>query len=440
VYKDYPEQECIICGAKFKPRFKTEHLEQKTCGAPICQSELHRRRNRALAQAEEGTCPICGAGFRKKRRNQRTCGNPQCVREWSKKRLASREYPETDDEMSFEEKVAKEKHKHKVRREQLELARAIKKIGFVDYMVDELKDVIQSYDPLEVRPVPVIKKPSYPDETAFLLISDPHVGEKVTEEETFGLGLYNLDVFQESLDNIVHGVNEIVDIHRSAMKYRLEDLRIALLGDIITNIIIFRGQHYHTDADLTEQFFIAKRALSEFFIRLSSLFKSVRIIGVMGNHGRTSEKKGEHPDYINYDYWLYRLIEESLENCDNIQCSFPKTFFTIENVQGRTFFLEHGDNVNMWMKYPWYGLEDAALYYFALMSRVDVYFDYFVAAHFHEQMEKQASFGEIITNGTFVGPNYYSIKRLKKGVSPRQMFFGVNEKRITWRYWLDLGR
>ncbi|MFW6129642.1 MAG: hypothetical protein ACOC56_00570, partial [Atribacterota bacterium] len=65
--------------------------------------------------------------------------------------------------------------------------------------------------------------------------------------------------------------------------------------------------------------------------------------------------------------------------------------------------------------------------------------DYTLAAHFHSAADLTTNHGRVLVNGSFIGPDVYSLKNLQAGALAEQKIFGIHDKRgITWSYNLGL--
>jgi len=354
------------------------------------------------------------------------------------KRKKNRKAHEIENpDIPTEDLIAQEKEKEKVLRERKHILNEIKQQGKFEYLVDQLKSALVVQEPLPIQPIRPSSKIKKLEE-AVLFISDCHIGEEVLLDETGGLGEYNLDIFKASLDSVAESIHDIMEIQRS--KLRIDTLNIVLLGDTVNHELIYKGQQAYNEFDLYEQVFQGQYLLSNFIGSLAPHFKWIKVKGVVGNHGRVG-KKGETKKHVNFDYMIYNNLPHILHKHDNISFDFPKSFWMMDVILGHGFFFEHGENIKQYLRTPYYSLETTAKDYFALVSALEKRFEYFCCAHFHQMGRIQTSFGELILNGTFVGPNQFSIEVLKSGMKPRQYFFGVNEKYgITWDYWMHLGR
>jgi hypothetical protein len=83
-----------------------------------------------------------------------------------------------------------------------------------------------------------------------------------------------------------------------------------MLGDIVENETIFRGQKDYIDADVVSQMFVACEELCNTVMEVAQDYEQVKINCVIGNHGRTGQK-GEGRTWVNWDYVAYKFMAEA---------------------------------------------------------------------------------------------------------------------------------
>ena len=97
--------------------------------------------------------------------------------------------------------------------------------------------------------------------------------------------------------------------------------------------------------------------------------------------------------------------------------------------------LSHGSEVKSYQRIPFYGLERAHGRYMALLGK---FINYLHVGHHHNLADIDLMFGKTIINGSFKGTTEYSVNKLQKGNQPKQLFFGLNEKKQTWKHDIEL--
>jgi len=269
-----------------------------------------------------------------------------------------------------------------------------------------------------------------------ILFSDCQVGEKITFKET-QLGEYNIQIFEERVKNYYEHTMRIVDRYRKTTP--INKAHVFMLGDIVEGEKIFRGQGSRITDDVIVQFFEAKSIISMYLSELSANFDEIFVDCVAGNHGREG-KKDERKFYVNWDYLMYRYMEDTLNHHDNIKWNIPMSWWTITEVLGHKFYLTHGDDLIRYMGIPWYAMERMDNRTSKMLSLVDEDYDHLVIGHHHQALMWDGGPGERIVNGSFSSANYYAAKKLHLMTKPKQLIFGVHPKRgITFRYSINVG-
>jgi len=133
------------------------------------------------------------------------------------------------------------------------------------------------------------------------------------------------------------------------------------------------------------------------------------------------------------------MVHLSLQSqfASNPQVKFyiPKTWWQKTIIKGHKFLLVHGDDVQG-ATLPLNGLKNFVDKWSAVAGFIP---NYTIAGHFHTMAELSTAQGKLMVNGSFIGPDIYSLKTLHAASPPEQKIFGIHEKRgITWKYDIDL--
>lgn len=319
-----------------------------------------------------------------------------------------------------------------------------------------------------------IKAPKKPkgEEVAVLVLSDLHCGLAVKKEEVCFLGSeYNIDIFRKRMQNLTESVIEIIDLHRNL--YPINKLVIFCLGDLVHGMNdVGQWSQVYVEQDIVTQIFECMAEMEKMIMQYVQFFDNVEFYGVYGNHSRVA-RQGIEKDFANWDYLMYKYLEQGLKNQDNLKFIYDKSWAQIATVMNQKFLLIHGDEMN--------GLSGMA----AAESRYQGLFQHFksvdeatrILGPFIEKLKKQPnnpelnrefitaimlyckSFsnmvcghihnpnvlttnygGRLIVNGAFVGGDNYSIKKLQSMSKPSQKLFGVNKDRLTFQYDIELDK
>ena len=311
-------------------------------------------------------------------------------------------------------------------------------------ILDEEEFIIKTKECMStIKPLLPYKRPEYKTKYApqdlVILFSDAQIGEKVDLKET-QLGEYNLDIFKKRVQNYYSSIMRIVDRYRKTTP--IDNVNIFFLGDTVEGERIYRGQGSRITDDLMIQFFTGKEVISRFIADICANFDKVKCYGICGNHGRAvGERKDESKFYVNWDYMMYRYMEETLKEHKNLKWDIPMSWWTIADVRGQKFYLTHGDDLVRYMGLPWYAFERMDNREVKMLQMVGKEYHHIVIGHHHQAMFWDAGPGERIVNGSFSSANYYAAKKLHLMTNPCQLIFGVHkDKGITFRYKISLNK
>ena len=305
-----------------------------------------------------------------------------------------------------------------------------------DIIADKIAEAVAAY--------PVVNKAVYrptkqgkisSNEDVGLIFSDCHIGHHHTFEETGGLSEYNLEVFNKRVNNLKQATSEIVELHSKL--YKLPTLHFFCLGDIVAGMN--RSGSWsptYINMPIYDQMIGGFEAISDMIYYWLGLFDNINFYGVIGNHGRAAPQ-GFEKEYVNWDYLCYQFIEARFKDNPRVKFNCPKTWWIMTKIRNHKFLLVHGEDVRGGSM-PIKGLMNYEQKMLGVVKEIP---DYTLAGHFHSAAELTTNHGKLIINGSFLGPDMYSLKNLQAGGRPEQKIFGIHDKRgITWSYNLDLDK
>jgi len=352
--------------------------------------------------------------------------------------ISKKEEEKLKNEMSAIVKLNKEVefYKQKINELQNRLKHALYEGAIEDKLIDAIYNKNIYIQPL----TNVYTKPNkkLDTEVTVLNLSDFHFGERVSGEEMGGLNAYDMNIAQQRVEKLTEATISITDNLRHS--YNLQEMRVYALGDMISGLI-------HTelietaDGDLIDWLYQGAELISKMLIQFAAKFKSVKFIGVVGNHGemRRNGKKPFKRRYINWDYILYKNIEFMCQKAKNIEFIIPKSFFALDEIYNYKFLLLHGDSIRSWNSIPFYGIQRTVTRFKEILANQGKFLNYVCLGHFHNTGMLQTVSGEILLNGSLVGGTEYSLGSLTMVNDPYQLLFGVHKnKGITFRYNIKL--
>lgn len=337
-------------------------------------------------------------------------------------------------EKKTEEKEIDLAEKQDIQKLKSQLTTLTKKEALEERLIKVIKENISTFKPVTFFPT---KKPSIKiNESLGMLLADLHIGEVVSKEEMGGFAEYNFEIFKERFDRYI---NKTLKFSLNTLAgYNFDELVIWMLGDFVSGGI---HDELTETADLVEveQVLNGAEIIAGGLRELCKNFKKVRVIGVVGNHGRLTKKKKFKKIYNNWDYVIYHVLKLALDNQKNISFKIPKSFFSYDEVNKFNFLSMHGSNVRSWNQIPWYGINRMEAEFGNLLASQEKYFNYLLLAHFHTSSSIDRVRGEKIISGSFVGADEFSLGAMTSVKVPRQLIFGVHEKYgISWRLPVNL--
>ena len=337
----------------------------------------------------------------------------------------------TDREI-YEDSIADEKLRLSEKTERIYLEQLKKERAKTELIIDAVKEAV--YKVPKIEPQLRIPKAAQPDEEEMgLMLSDIHIGQTFTKADTNQLSEYNMEIYEQRLKTLS---KSIVSIAQNHMKlYPIPVLHIFGLGDFVNGLNTagaWGGAYMETD--VVNQMFKGVGTLMKTLIEWTNVFPKIKFYGVYGNHGRGA-KNGEK-EIVNWDYILYQFLEQGLKNYDNIEFRLTQSWWDLIEIKNHKFIITHGDDMKGFMGLPFYGM---VRYERRVMGMIKEIYDYLLLGHHHRNAEIETNSGSIIANGSFVGGDVFSMKRLQSTATPSQRTFGIHEKRgITWQYVVDL--
>lgn len=276
-------------------------------------------------------------------------------------------------------------------------------------------------------------------EEAVLVLSDMHTGmvneiyDPITQRK---IVTYNEAIRQQEA---LYLRDSIFEIHEILSKsYNLKTLHIFMLGDMITNDRIFDGQAFEIDRPYGQQVWDTVRDLTNLINQMKDRFENIHIIGAVGNHGRSNPNTYEEPVENNFEWSLYKMIQQTFNNDPRVRVEVPNTRFYSTSILGHTYYMSHGDSFRGFSRNA---VDKAARDVLnALIPDLPQGFDVYIMGHMHsaEKMDLNER-SSLLINGSWIPRDQYGYKMFRRYSKPQQWFFGVSEGRpITWAYALDL--
>ena len=355
--------------------------------------------------------------------------SPNTVRRWIKKfKTVIGQADKSHDQIQHEQNI-------KLLQDQIQYwkrkySKLLRRSSFEYAFIEAAKHLMQALPqsrPAQITGLPATKKRVR--ENLTLIISDLHAGEVVSSAETYGFNEYNSQIMLNRLSNLF---GKMLDISQSKLiGYQFDILHIDLLGDMISGVIhdelIATG-----DLSIVEAILVTAVGLAYCISAVAPYFRKVHIHGVTGNHGRLTKQKQYKQAYANYDYLIYQLLKILLAKHDNIQFTFPKSWFLVYENNGYRVCMFHGDSIRTWAGVPWYGIQRAIAKLSKILAKKGLIIDIWEMGHFHQDANIP---DDVLINGSIIGPSEYAMKAMHSISPAMQKMYGVHKDvGITFMY------
>lgn len=285
-----------------------------------------------------------------------------------------------------------------------------------------IQDALIAADPFPAVPAKQPEKASSPVSAA-LILSDWHIGERISKDETEGFGEYSYAIAEKRLFEILDAFFRWTDVQRTA--YKIDRCAVFGVGDYISGDI-------HLELIATNEFPVpvqtarAGRLLGEVLRRTAARFKKVDFFGVgADNHGRLTKKKPYKQKAINnMSFLVHAIAQVYTERCKNLDFMVAPGIKYLAQVAGFSFLVEHGDEYRGWMGIPHYGIQRGRHREAEKRMKTGKEFDYQIIGHFHTPNLLE---DKTIINGSLSGTSEFDHGQ-GRYARPSQVGFFVHPK------------
>lgn len=250
---------------------------------------------------------------------------------------------------------------------------------------------------------------------AVALFSDAHIEEVVESGSVLGLNEYNPEIAKERIEKY------FVNLSRCLNEDQVTDLIFASLGDTISGFIHEELAQTNSMSPLEATYLAQNLIYSglEYLIKNTSL-SSIKFIGIVGNHSRTT-KKIQHSNgfKLSHEWLMYRNIKEKCQTVGlPIEFCLPKSeVAVIETPDHKKFMFCHGFQIKA------QGTNTVCGIYPAL-NRLNMKWkqifnqDKIYLGHFHSCI----AIPNAVVNGSIIGYNTFALSNGFAYEEPAQMY------------------
>jgi len=250
---------------------------------------------------------------------------------------------------------------------------------------------------------------------AVALFSDTHIEETVKPASVLGLNEYNIEIAKKRIEAY------FVNLANCLIADNVDDLIFASLGDTISGFI--HDELAQTNgASPLEAIEIGQNLIYNGLKHLcdNTNLNSIKFIGIVGNHSRTTKKMQHSNGYcMSYEWLMYRNIKKQCELTNlPIEFELPESEMAIvDTIDGKRFIFEHGfqlrgsGNGTVCGIYP--ALNRLSLKYGKVFKQDKIYL-----GHFHTCV----SIPNAVINGSVIGYNAFALSNGFAYEEPAQMY------------------
>lgn len=338
------------------------------------------------------------------------------------------------EEMKFEKRFERLKRANDGLARRLDDARATKK-----ELVDAIyRAALEGIGSLDVGPVPAPRgerKHEGSAEVALVSLSDLQLGKRTPS--------YGTAACERRVRQYAEKVIELTNIQRSNRP--IPEARVYMLGDMVEGEMIFPGQAHRIDSSLYRQVCVdGPRIAVEFLRTLLANFERVRVISVIGNHGRLGKRGDYHPE-SNSDLFLYRICKTIFETIgeERLTWEIPftsgeRSWYAVDAVGRHKYMLFHGDQMRGggFAGVPMYGFIRAVQAW--ACDPQFKQFRYALCGHWHSMWSMPINNRILWINGSTESDNTWAQEELKSRSEPGQWLLfahpkvGVTSEHRVW--------
>lgn len=254
---------------------------------------------------------------------------------------------------------------------------------------------------------------------------------------------YNSEVCEQRINLYADKVVELTEIQRA--DHPVKHARVWVLGDIVEGELIFPGQAHVIDSGLYRQVTVdGPRIMVDFLRRMLSVFDTVHVAAVIGNHGAIGGRSRRDMDpESNADRMLYRVVQQILQDEERLTWDIPdgrgeRNWYTVDRIGEYGCLLAHGDQIRGHAGFPFYGLAKK-VWGWATGAVREPFDDVFIG-HWHQPTRVTLNRITARVSGSPESDNTYAQEQLAAVGRPSQwLLFAHPNRGVTAEYcvWLD---
>lgn len=307
----------------------------------------------------------------------------------------------------IEEKTLElQKERYKLADTKREINKQIREAARREVVNEEVIKAINEVNykkPLQPLDKPVVLRKG--DNEGILMLSDWHYGLVV---ESYWNN-FNVNILEER----VKEVTSQVKLHTEV--YGINKLHIVLNGDFI-NGNIHTTLRIMSQMDIIDQTVGVAELLANMIHEISDFVEEINVYSSIGNHSRLTDNLKESLTSENMERLIYRFVKERLKYHKNVKCldnKYDCTMVTFD-VFNEKVFASHGDK------------DHCASVINNMNKMLDFNPTLVLLGHIHHFTSKDFGSGTVITGGSLIGMDDYTVNKRIYG-KPYQNMIIVNK-------------
>ena len=250
---------------------------------------------------------------------------------------------------------------------------------------------------------------------AIALFSDAHIEETVEPASVLGKNEYNVSIAENRIKNYFNNLATCIN------KDHVEELIFASLGDTISGFI--HDELAQTNGLTPSEATIKAQSLIYCgldFLCKNTKLNSIKFIGIVGNHSRTTKKIQHSNGYkLSYEWIMYQNIKNMCEITGlPVEFNIPESEMAVADTpDGKRFIFVHGYQIKSGGSgtvcgiYP--ALNRLAMKWDRTFNQDKIYL-----GHFHSCV----SIPNAVVNGSIIGFNSFALSNGFTYEEPAQMY------------------
>lgn len=307
-------------------------------------------------------------------------------------------------------------------------------VGNDEALFEFLKSSIEALPKYEKQPIPKPKL-AHAEIRPSLILADAHSEELVSPDQVEGMASYDWGIFENRMKLTAEKCIELTTIMRQTSN--ISSLDIWCLGDWFLGEIHPEETAYGVSMTLQRALPGASRCLADLIMRLSAHFEKIRVIGMVGNHGRsTSKPVSKMTVDRNWDHAAYLIAKEFTSRANNVEWIIPQSRVKVIDIMGHKVALTHGDICRRTHTIPYFGIINSLRKQWQTRHNTSESFEFAFMGHWHHQAQLE---GDIFICPSLVGPSQYSQYEMHaRNPAQQDLIFWSEQHGPTWRVAINL--